>query len=79
MNTFLFSAAGDIFATVVVIVVILAVILFVTGYVKAAPDTAIIISGMGKRKILIGKAGFRWPFLQRIDKLSLRVFQVDIM
>ena len=78
MNTFLFSAAGDIFATVAVIVVILAVILFATGYVKAAPDTAIIISGMGKRKILIGKAGFRWPFLQRIDKLSLRVFQVDI-
>ena len=78
MNTFLFSAAGDIFATIAVIVVILAVILFATGYVKAAPDTAIIISGMGKRKILIGKAGFRWPFLQRIDKLSLRVFQVDI-
>ena len=78
MNTFLFSAGGDIFATVAVIVVILAVILFATGYVKAAPDTAIIISGMGKRKILIGKAGFRWPFLQRIDKLSLRVFQVDI-
>ena len=78
MNTFLFSAAGDIFATVAVIIVILAVILFATGYVKAAPDTAIIISGMGKRKILIGKAGFRWPFLQRIDKLSLRVFQVDI-
>jgi flotillin len=78
MNTFLFSAAGDAFATVAVIIVILAVILFATGYVKAAPDTAIIISGMGKRKILIGKAGFRWPFLQRIDKLSLRVFQVDI-
>ena len=78
MNTFLFSAGGDIFATIAVIVVILAVILFATGYVKAAPDTAIIISGMGKRKILIGKAGFRWPFLQRIDKLSLRVFQVDI-
>ena len=57
MNTFLFSAAGDIFATVAVIIVILAVILFATGYVKAAPDTAIIISGMGKRKILIGKAG----------------------
>ena len=78
MNTFLFSAAGDAFVTIAVIVVILAVILFATGYVKAAPDTAIIISGMGKRKILIGKAGFRWPFLQRIDKLSLRVFQVDI-
>ena len=60
------------------VAVALLVILFISGYVKAAPDTAIIISGMGKRKILIGKAGFRWPFLQRIDKLSLRVFQVDI-
>ena len=60
------------------VVVGLAVIIFVVGYVKAAPDTAIIISGMGKRKILIGKAGFRFPFLQRLDKLSLRVFQVDI-
>ena len=57
---------------------VLLFILFLIGYVKAAPDTAIIISGMGKRKILIGKAGFRMPFLQRIDKLSLRVFQVDI-
>ena len=62
----------------IIIGVVLLIILFITGYVKAAPDTAIIISGMGKRKILIGKAGFRWPFLQRIDKLSLRVFQVDI-
>lgn len=61
-----------------VILGILLIILFISGYVKAAPDTAIIISGMGKRKILIGKAGFRWPFLQRIDKLSLKVFQVDI-
>ncbi|MBQ8293684.1 MAG: SPFH domain-containing protein [Bacilli bacterium] len=60
------------------IIVLLLLILFFSGYVKAAPDTAIIISGMGKRKILIGKAGFRFPFLQRIDKLSLRVFQVDI-
>ena len=63
---------------VIIAVVIIAVIIFAAGYVKAAPDTAIIISGLGKRKILIGKAGFRWPFLQRIDKLSLRVFQVDI-
>ncbi len=61
-----------------IVAAVLLFILFISGYVKAAPDTAIIISGMGKRKILIGKAGFRWPFLQRIDKLSLRVFQVDI-
>ena len=62
----------------IAVVIVLAVIIFVAGYVKAAPDTAIIISGFGKRKILIGKAGFRMPFFQRMDKLSLRVFQVDI-
>ena len=60
------------------ILVVLLILLFLVGYIKAAPDTAIIISGFGKRKILIGKAGFRIPFLQRMDKLSLRVFQVDI-
>ena len=46
---------------VIIAVVIIGVIIFAAGYVKAAPDTAIIISGLGKRKILIGKAGFRWP------------------
>ena len=63
---------------IVVGVVVLAFLLFIASYVKAAPDTALIISGFGKRKIVIGGAGFRLPFLQRIDKLSLRVFQVDI-
>jgi len=48
------------------------------AYTKAGPDEAVMISGCGKRKILRGKAGFRWPFLQRKDKLSLKAFQVDI-
>ena len=64
--------------TIGVVIFVLLAIFFISGYVKAAPDTAIIISGCGKRKILIGKAGFRIPFLQRLDKLTLRVFQVDI-
>ena len=64
--------------TIGVVIFALLAIFFISGYVKAAPDTAIIISGCGKRKILIGKAGFRIPFLQRLDKLTLRVFQVDI-
>lgn len=63
---------------VIVGVVVLLLILFFSSYIKAAPDTAIMISGSGKRKILIGKAGFRIPFIQRTDKLSLRAFQVDI-
>jgi len=50
----------------------------IAAYTKAGPDEAIMISGLGKRKILRGKAGFRLPFLQRKDKLSLKAFQVDI-
>ena len=48
------------------------------SYTKAGPDEAVMISGLGKRKILRGKAGWKLPFLQRKDRLSLKVFQVDI-
>ena len=78
MNLLAFLSVTGTVVTVIVIVLVLLVLLFLASYVKAAPDTALIISGFGKRKILIGGAGFRIPFLQRIDKLSLRVFQVDI-
>ena len=54
-------------------------ILFIAiGYLKAPPDTAFIISGLGKRRILIGKAGWRFLFLERVDKLSLQVMSVDV-
>ncbi len=54
------------------------VILTALGYMKAPPDTAYIISGLGKKRILIGRAGWRIPFFTRVDKLSLRVMQVDV-
>jgi flotillin len=57
---------------------VLLLIFLLCAYTKAGPDEAIMISGAGKRKILRGKAGWRLPFLQRKDKLSLKVFQVDI-
>ena len=54
-------------------------VLFIAfGYLKAPPDTAYIISGLGKRRILIGRAGWRIPFFERVDRLSLSVMQVDI-
>ena len=61
-----------------VIILVLAAVLFIIGYLKAPPDTAYIISGLGKKRILIGKAGWRVPFFERVDKLSLRVMQVDV-
>ncbi len=62
----------------ILVIVALAVILGVSGYLKAPPDTAYIITGLGKKKILIGKAGWRMPFFTRVDRLSLRVMQVDV-
>ena len=53
-------------------------IFLIGGYLKAPPDTAYIISGLGKKRILIGKAGWRILFFERVDKLSLRVMQVDV-
>lgn len=62
---------------VIIAVVILVVIL--SGYVKAPPDTAYIISGLRKNpKILIGRAGIKIPFLERKDKLSVKQIKVDI-
>ena len=61
-----------------VIVIALILLVVAVGYTKAGPDEAIMISGWGKTRILIGKAGFRWPFIQRKDKLHLKAFQVDV-
>ena len=57
----------------------LALLIFVAGYLKAPPDTAYIISGVKKtRRILIGRAGWHVPFFERVDRLSLKVMQVDV-
>ena len=48
---------------------LLIIIIVCIGYVKSPPDTAYIISGFRKPRILIGKAGIRIPFLERLDKL----------
>ena len=57
---------------------LLIIIIVCIGYVKSPPDTAYIISGFRKPRILIGKAGIRIPFLERLDKLSLKMFSVDV-
>ena len=61
------------------IVAILVIILLATGYVKAPPDQAYIISGFKKKgRTLIGRAGVKIPFLERLDKLYLGQMTVDI-
>lgn len=60
------------------VVLLLVMLICAFGYVKAPPDTAFIITGLGMRKVLIGKSGIRIPFLQRLDKLKLSIISVDV-
>lgn len=70
---------GQIIAGIVGGIVLLLIIVFMTGYVKASPDTAIIISGLRKNpKVLIGKAGVKIPFLERKDELNLQLIPIDV-
>ncbi len=60
-----------------VIVVILLLVILASGYVKSPPDTAFIISGL-RKKTIIGKASIKIPFLERLDKLSLKLIPIDV-
>ena len=61
------------------VIIALLLLIFVAGYVKASPDTALIISGIRKDpKVLIGKAGIRLPFLERKDELNLQLIPIDV-
>ena len=63
----------------VAVIIALLLLIFVAGYVKASPDTALIISGIRKDpKVLIGKAGIRIPFLERKDELNLQLIPIDV-
>ena len=62
-----------------VIAAALVITLFLLGYVKAPPDRAFIISGLGRNpRILTGRAGLKMPFLERKDVLYLGQMSVDI-
>lgn len=72
MTSWIFLVIG------VIIFVALCALAFIS-YVKSPPDMAYIISGMHKKpRILIGKAGFKLPFFERLDKLYLGAFQIDV-
>ena len=64
---------------IIAIAVVALAIILASGYVKASPDTAMIISGLRKKpKVLIGKAGIKFPFLERKDELNLQLIPIDV-
>lgn len=68
-----------IYVGIAVVAVILLLVILASGYVKAPPDVAFIISGFRKKpKILVGRAGIKIPFLERKDTLLLKQISIDI-
>lgn len=64
---------------IICILIVLLIVFIALSYVKCPPDMVYLISGLTKDlKIVIGKAALRIPFLQRIDKLTLKIIQIDI-
>ena len=61
--TLVMLSTTSIIIGVVVGVVVLGLLLFIASYVKAAPDTALIISGFGKRTML-----YRNPSAETVRK-----------
>ena len=70
--------SGLLIAVIIAIIVVLLIVTIPLWYVKSPPDKAFIITGLGKRKVIIGKSGVKIPFLQRLDKLSLEMVSVDV-
>lgn len=66
-----------IIAIIVLAIAILAIL--ASGYVKASPNKAYIISGIKREpKVLIGRAGIKIPFLEKNDELILKQISIDI-
>ena len=62
-----------------IIAALVVIIVIVTGYVKASPDEAIIISGYKTDpRIITGKSTIKVPFLERKDRLTLRAIKIDV-
>ena len=60
-------------------IIALVVVILLSGYVKASPDVAVIISGLKKTpRVLIGRAGIKVPFFEKVDHLHLGQISVDI-
>ena len=66
-----------IIAIIVLAIAILAIL--ASGYVKASPNKAYIISRIKREpKVLIGRAGIKIPFLEKKDELILKQISIDI-
>ena len=77
MSTMVFGGAGFIIA--IIVIVALVAVIFKLSYVKSPPDRAALISGLSKKsRVLLGRAGFKVPFFERVDWLEVGQLDIDI-
>ena len=63
---------------VVAVIVVIMIVIFAV-HIKVPPNTAVIISGFKKEpRILIGRTGFKVPFLERVDRLPLKQMVMEV-
>ena len=75
-----FFVSGGIlpFLPVIILVTVL-IIIIASGYVKAPPNVAFIISGLKREpRVLLGRAGIKIPYLERKDNLIVKQISIDI-
>ena len=65
---------------IIIIPIIVIIVLLVLGYTKAPPNKAAVITGLrDKPKVFLGKAGFKIPFLERVELLKLSSGKISIL
>ena len=61
------------------VIAILLIIFIAMSYIKCPPDMVYLISGLRKEaRVITGKATIRIPFLERVDKIPLKLIQIDV-
>lgn len=65
---------------IIIIPIIIIIAVLILGYTKAPPNKAAVITGLGKRpRVLLGKAGFKIPFFERVDWIGVGQIDIDIL
>lgn len=64
---------------IIIAIIVVAILLVAVSYVKCPPDMVYLISGVKKEpRVITGKATFAIPFFERIDKIPLKLIQIDV-
>lgn len=65
---------------IILIPIVIIIAVLILGYTKAPPNKAAVITGLGKRpRVLLGKAGFKIPFFERVDWIGVGQIDIDIL